>query len=194
MDEVVASQPPPATDAGVPWGSFYTAPSNGSAQPKTTKKVKAKKTKKAKKANRGKGSVDPMKGGADPLQGTAVDPTQGAVPPVPGAAEPMPGAVAPMPGAPVEGSAAPAAEGETVERRSRSRGRRATDKRRSFEFLRRSPREDRGAIAPAPAPVATAAKSRRYAEPHVLVGIVGGTIIALAALLIALLYMIGTAA
>ena len=97
-------------------------------------------------------------------------------------------------------SAEPTPEGEPKPEGKKSRrargsrtggGRRAEDKRRSFRLQRRS-REDHGTTAPAP--VATAAPSRRYAEPHVLVGVVGGTVIALAALMIALLYMIGTAA
>ena len=140
MSDVATSQPPPATDGGTPWGSFYTASNTGAAPapPKAKRKRGAepkpkgeKKTKGEKKRSRSRGSLT---GGA----------------------------------------------------------RREEDRRRSFS-LRRGPREERPQ-EPAPAPVAAAARSRRYAEPHVLVGVVGGTIIALAALMIALLYMIGTAA
>ena len=157
MSEVATSQPPPATDGGVPWGSFYTAP-DGSAPAKPKLKPKAKPKAKRKRS-----------------------------------AEPKP-------------------EAERVEQKGQRRrrgsligGSRSEDRRRSFR-LRRPSSDAQAAAAPAPAPgpaeavepglppVAAPAKSRRYAEPHVLVAVVGGTIIALAALMIALLYMIGTAA
>ena len=147
MSEVATSQPPPATDGGTPWGSFYTAPDGGSAPAaaKATTKAKRKrssepKPKSAKKSRRPRGS---RTGG----------------------------------------------------------GRRSEDRRRSFSLQRRSkkqaPQPDpvtQDDIEPGLPPVAAPAHARRYAEPHVLVAVVGGTVIALAGLLIALLYMIGNAA
>ena len=140
MSEVATSQPPPATDGGTPWGSFYTGPDGASApaKPLALPKVKRKR-----------------------------------------GAEPKP-------------------KGEKKRKSRRTRGsekgesRSSEGRRKSFR-LRRGPTEKRPE-SPTPQPVVAAARSRRYAEPHVLVGVVGGTLIALAALMIALLYMIGNAA
>ena len=181
MEEAVASQPPPASATGAPWGSFYTAP-DGSSPPRT-----APAPKKSKSARR-RAKTDRRKASERREQGErredAVDPSSDRREGADRREEPV--------------EAAPA---EKPKRRSfalRTGGnRRVEDQRRSFRLRRGRRQED--APAPAPgeeplAPVATAAGSRRYAEPHVLVGIVGGTIIALAAILIALLYMIGTSA
>ena len=158
MSDVVTSQPPPATDGGTPWGSFYTASSTGAAPalPKVAEKVKVKGRAKRKR------SAEPKPEGRKSRRR-------------------------------VRGEASEAGEGARP------------DKRRSFSLRRGSDsKPDAPASAPAVAPhevsnpglpsVAAPAHSRRYAEPHVLVGVVGGTLIALYSLVIALLYMIGNAA
>jgi len=175
-NDVASSQPPPATDGSAPWGSFYTTPADGGgaakapAKPKKSKNARRRATADRRKAKerreQGERRERAVEPGDDRREGERRD----------ASAEP-----------------APKAKRKSFRLGSRTGGgRRVEDQRRSFR-LRRGRRQE-VQDAPTPAPVATAAKSRRYAEPHVLVGVVGGTIIALAALMIALLYMIGTAA
>jgi hypothetical protein len=181
MDQPVASQPPPATDGSAPWGSFYTAPAMGSGSTTTATPKKAKKSKKARR----RATSDRRKASERREVGER---REGAVEP---ASDRRAGA----------DRREDWVESTTEDAKPNSRGlgsrsggnRRVEDQRRSFR-LRRG-RRGEGLEAPAPAPASVAgATSRRYAEPHILVGIVGGTIIALAALMIALLYMIGNAA
>ena len=143
MSEVATSQPPPATDDGTPWGSFYTAGSTGAGVAPVLPKIKVKGKAKRKRSAEPKPKGERKRG--------------------------------------LRSRGAPTGED------SASKG-----KRRSFSLRRGSHAEQ--PAEPAPSPVISATRSRRYAEPHVLVGVVGGTIIALAALMIALLYMIGNAA
>ena len=153
MDETATSQPPPATNGGSPWGSFYTAPNGTKAG--SPAKVKSKPPR---RSRRSRGASEPPE--------------------------------------------------EKPKRRPRGAltggGRRNEDQRgprKSFR-LRGPKREGRGSAGEAPvaesvtAPsvIPPSSKPRRYAEPHVLVAVAGGTLIALAAILIALLYMIGNAA
>jgi hypothetical protein len=168
--ETVDSTPPPASAGGDPWGSFYTQPSGGGAgpalKPKPAKKAKAKKVKKVKKPRKSK-------------RGEETNPSA---------------------------EAKPVKERRARRSRPTPGGRRLEDRLASFSVKRRAKKQsepspptqlaavEQAEIEPGLPPVAAPAAKRRYAEPHVLVGVVGGTIIALAALMIALLYMIGTAA
>jgi hypothetical protein len=154
MSEVITSQPPPATDGGAPWGSFYTASGTGAAPtlPKPAEKVKGR-------AKRKRSAEPKPEGESKPKRERKLRRSRGS------RAD--------------EGEHAKSDDAEPKERR------------RSFSLRRASHTEPE---APAPATVAPAAQSRRYAEPHVLVGVVGGTLIALYALAVALLYMIGNAA
>jgi hypothetical protein len=152
MEEVATSQPPPPTDGGAPWGSFYTASATGATPlpaklPEKRLKGRAKRKRSAEPKPKGEKKLRRPRGPRTGRDGQP-KPKDAAGPP--------------------------------------------KERRRSFSLRRESHTKEQE--TPAPAPVVAAAQSRRYAEPHVLVGVVGGTIIALYALAIALLYMIGNAA